>query len=257
MLFERIDLREVSRAVGSLGVDGWLIYDFHGANPVAKRVVGYGGMATRRLFVWIPASGEPVALVHRIEMQPMEGFPGVIVPYSTWAELGSALGKVISGKRAAMEISPADAVPYLDRVPFGVVDLIRGLGAEVVESSDLVSRFAARWSAQELEDHLAAAEILASVARSNIRFAQQRVGSITEHELQARVIAELEQNGLKVADPPIVGFGPNSALPHYEPSAANSVALGADEVILLDLWAGKSLETVFADQTWMGFSGAT
>src|SRR5690606_2215487 len=31
--------------------------------------------------------------------------------------------------------------------------------------------------------------------------------------------------------------------------------LGRDEVVLIDLFAGRTLETVFADQTWMGFSG--
>jgi Xaa-Pro dipeptidase len=55
---------------------------------------------------------------------------------------------------------------------------------------------------------------------------------------------------------PIVGFGPNSANPHYEPHAGRDATLRRGEVVLLDLWAGRSLTTVFADQTWMGFAGS-
>jgi Xaa-Pro aminopeptidase len=54
---------------------------------------------------------------------------------------------------------------------------------------------------------------------------------------------------------PIVGFGANSANPHYEPHAGHDAVLGTGDVMLLDLWAGRSRTTVFADQTWMGFAG--
>jgi Xaa-Pro aminopeptidase len=54
---------------------------------------------------------------------------------------------------------------------------------------------------------------------------------------------------------PIVGFGPNSANPHYEPHAGKDATLERGQVILLDLWAGRSRTTVFADQTWMGYAG--
>ncbi|TMC61405.1 MAG: aminopeptidase P family protein, partial [Chloroflexi bacterium] len=43
---------------------------------------------------------------------------------------------------------------------------------------------------------------------------------------------------------------------HYEPHAGRDATLRRGEVVLLDLWAGRSLDTVFADQTWMGFSGS-
>jgi Xaa-Pro dipeptidase len=256
MLFERVDLEAVSAQLEAMGVDGWLLYDFHGLNPTAKRVIGYGGMATRRLFVWLPVRGAPVAIAHRIELQPFGEFPGEVRPYATWQELHRELGKLVEGKTVAMEISLADAVPYLDRVPFGVVDLLqRVVGATVVDSADLVTEFAAAWSKTELIDHIDASKILSRVANENLNFAVNQVGQITEFELQQKVITELEEAGLHLNDPPIVGFGPGSGSPHYEPSEDRPRVLEADQVVLLDLWAGKSLETVFADQTWMGFSG--
>ncbi|MEO8089466.1 MAG: M24 family metallopeptidase [Gemmatimonadales bacterium] len=252
-----IDLAEVREALSKSGVDGWLLFDFHGLNPVAGRVLGLKGMNTRRLFVLLPRTGEPVAVVHKIELQGLEDFPGRVVPYARWSELHEALASLVSGRTLAMEISPDDAVPYLDRVPYGVVELLRRLGATVVPSGALVSRFAARWSPSEADDHRAAAEILASVARETLSaVVQETDGTLTESALQARVIAAVEAGGLVFDAPPIVGFGANSAKPHYEPHPGQDATLRPGSVILLDLWAGRSHSTVFADQTWIGFAGS-
>jgi Xaa-Pro dipeptidase len=250
-----IDRRELGEALDEVGADGWLLFDFHGLNPVVDRVLGRTGMNTRRLFVLLPREGDPVAVAHKIELQGLEKFPGRVIPYARWSELHAALGPLVARRTLAMEISPEDAVPYLDRVPFGVVELLRRLGATVVPSGALVSRFAARWTSAEADDHRAAAEILAAVARDTLgRVVRQAGQRITEAALQAQVVAELERGGLVLDDPPIVAFGANSANPHYEPSPEAKLQSG--DVVLLDLWAGRSHTTVFADQTWIGFAGS-
>jgi Xaa-Pro aminopeptidase len=120
-----------------------------------------------------------------------------------------------------------------------------------------VSRFAARWSDAEAEDHRAAAEILASVARSTLgRVVRDVDTSLTESTLQGQVVAEVERRGLVFDEPPIVAFGGNAAKPHYVPHAGADRKLQPGDVVLLDLWAGRSRNTVFADQTWMGFAGS-
>ena len=248
---------ELTEALAEAGADGWLLFDFHGLNPVAARVLGLGGLSTRRLFVLLPREGEPVAVAHRIELQPLDGFPGRVIPYAGWQELHAALGGLVQGRTLAMEISPEDAVPYLDRVPFGVVELLRRLGATIVPSAPLVTRFAARWTPAEVEDHRVAAEVLASVARAELaRAVSEGDAGLTESALQARVVQAAEARGLVFDTRPIVGFGANAANPHYEPHPGRDATLRRGEVVLLDLWAGRSLTTVFADQTWMGFAGA-
>lgn len=252
-----IELADVRDALSKAGLDGWLLYDFHGLNPVAGRVLGLKGMNTRRLFVLLPRTGEPVAVAHKIELQGLEGFPGRVIPYARWTELHQALASLVAGRILAMEISPDDGVPYLDRVPYGVVELLRRLGATVVPSGSLVSRFAARWSSSEADDHRAAAEILAAVARETLAaVVGEAGGTLTESALQARVMATVEARGLVFDGPPIVAFGANSAKPHYEPQPGHDAALQAGNVVLLDLWAGRSRSTVFADQTWIGFAGS-
>jgi len=250
------DRAALGEALAEAGVDGWLLYAFHGLNPVATRILELEGLNTRRLFVLLPREGEPVAVAHRIELAPVAEFPGRVLPYARWEELHASLGSIVAGKRLAMEISPEDAVPYLDRVPVGVVELVRRLGGTVVPSGPLVSRFASAWTPAELADHRFAAEVLAEVARDALRQAvREGDRGLTETALQARVVAAVEARGLVFDTLPIVGFGPNSANPHYEPHAGSDATLRAGQVVLLDLWAGRSRTTVFADQTWMGFAG--
>ena len=251
-----IDRAELQQALSEAGLDGWLLYAFRGLNPVAVRVLGLTGMNTRRLFVLFPREGEPVAVAHKIELQELENFPGRVIPYARWSELYETLRSLVGGRKVAMEISPQDAVPYLDRIPYGVVELLRGVGANVVPSDVLVSRFAASWTAAEVEDHRAAAEILADVARRTLAAVVRETGrELTETALQARVVSEVEGRGLVFDELPIVAFGANSAKPHYQPHPGADAILRSGDVVLLDLWAGRTGTTVFADQTWIGFAG--
>lgn len=254
---DTIDRAMVTATLERLGADGWLLFDFHGCNPVAQRLLPGGGLVTRRTFVWIPRQGPMVAIVHKIEMQPFLGFPGTVIPFARHAELQAALEGTLRGKRAAMEISPKDAVPYLDRIPWGVVDLLQSLGVTVVPSADLVTRFAATWSDAEAAEHRQAAELLREIALHALHGAVRRAGTgLTESALQQEVVAAMEGAGMFLTTHPIVGFGPNAANPHYEPRPGADRALEPDQVVLLDLWGGMREGAVFADQTWMGFSGS-
>ncbi len=190
-------------------------------------------------------------------MQPWAGFDGTIIQYSRHAELHDALRRTVGGQTAAMEISPRDAVPYLDRIPWGVIDLLDSLDVTVVESSELVTRFAATWSADETAEHRQAAELLRTIALDALAKAVRRTdGTLSESGMQQEVVAAMERAGLFLTTHPIVGFGPNAANPHYEPHPGSDRVLGPDQVVLLDLWAGMRENAVFADQTWMGFSGS-
>jgi Xaa-Pro aminopeptidase len=253
-------LGDYQSALSSAGVDGWLFYDFRGINPIASELLGVGGFVTRRFFVWVPTSGTPVAVTHAIEQGVWSGWPSAWkkVVYSSWQSLEKHLGALVSGKRIAMEYSAGGAVPYLDRIPAGMLELIRASGATVVTSGDLVSRFYARWNDADLASHRRAAAIVADVARDAHRFAGEQAKSgrpTTEHELQSRIAAAFDRAGLLFSHAPNVSFGANAANPHYEPSAESPVPIVAGSTLLIDLWATEP-GGVYADQTWMSSLGA-
>src|SRR5678816_1541460 len=147
-MLNKDSLADIQKVLADSTVDGWLIFDFHGLNPVAAGILGLQGMGTRRIFAFIPKTGSPVAITHAIEQAPWKNWPGEWnkIVYTGWRELEAGLAEVVKGKIVAMEYSPGDAVPYLDRIPAGVLEMVRNAGADVVSSADLVSRFYAVWT---------------------------------------------------------------------------------------------------------------
>jgi len=252
-------LPALQSALEKAGVDGWLIYDFHGLNPIAVGLLELKGMTTRRFFVYIPRKGNPVAITHAIEQGPWQSWPAKWgkETYSSWRRLESLLAEMVKGKRVAMEYSPGDAVPYLDRIPAGVIEMVRSAGATVVSSADLVSAFYAVWSDEQRASHERASRAVATIGQEAIRLAGSRADSgspLTEYALQSWIKERFEAGGLETDHGPIVAIGPNAANPHYEPTAEKSATIRRGDILLVDLWA-REKNGVFADQTWMGSLG--
>ena len=55
-----LDIAAVQASLAAAGLDGWLLYDFHGSNPIAQSLAGLthaAKMTTRRWYYYIPADG--------------------------------------------------------------------------------------------------------------------------------------------------------------------------------------------------------
>ena len=253
----------VQQALREDGLDGWLLYDFHGSNPIATRLTGLATsdkMATRRWYYLVPTDGTPRGLVHAIERHNLDGLPGDKVVYAGREQLASGLKQLLRGmKRIAMEYSPANAIPYVSRVDAGTVEAVRQHGVEVVSSGDLVQRFEAVWSDEALLTHRSASERLYRIKDRAFDLVRTRTRQgLTEFEVQQAMVGWFADEGLISDAAPCVAAQENAGNPHYQPTAAVHRRIGGNEIVLLDLW-GK-LETpgaVFADITWVGFTGMT
>jgi Xaa-Pro aminopeptidase len=239
-------------------LDGWLLYEFHGVNPIAVQLLGMG-KTTRRGFVLIPEKGQPVALIHAIEASSWRHWPFESRTYSSWQEMEAELRELLDGcTRLAMEVSPGAAVPTLDYLPAGMAGLILNLGVEAVSSGDLVSRFHSVWTPEQLQMHRQAAEIVADVAQQAFARAAAAVESgppTNEGDLSEWIRSQLRSHGLTVNPDCIVAIGRTAADPHYSPEGKGET-IAAGDLLLIDLW-GAFDGAVFADQTWMGLlSGA-
>ncbi|MDE3153909.1 MAG: aminopeptidase P family protein [Acidobacteriota bacterium] len=261
-----LDIVAVQTALRADGLDGWLLYDFHGSNPIATRLAGLAGdpgrhMATRRWYYLIPAQGEPRGLVHAIERHTLDGLPGPRHVYAGREQLAEGLRRLTDGvRRVAMEYSPRGAIPYVSRVDAGTIEAVRDLGIEVVSSGDLVQRFEAVWDEAALASHRAAAERLYRVkdrAFAAIADRLQHGHTVTEYEIQQQMVGWFAEEGLVSDSAPNVSAQANAGNPHYLPGPEGSRTIGRNEVVLLDLW-GKlpARGAVYADITWVGFTGA-
>ena len=254
-------LPALQQALAEAKLDGWLLFDFQGTNPIVGGMLGLKGMISRRIFVWVPREGVPHALGHAIEPGPWTTWPAAWTraTYSSWKSLESAVAAMVNGKRIAMEYSPGDAVPYLDRVPAGVLEMVRAAGAkDVVSSGELVTRFYATWSTSHVQSHVRAAEIIAAIAQAAFLIAGERSRTkkpITEHELMVWMQERFARAHLVTDHGPNVSAGANAANPHYEPTADNPRQILDGEVLLIDLWAHEP-DGMWADQTWMATLGS-
>lgn len=254
------DLARLQSLIAGAGVDGWLLFDFRGRNPIAAAVLGGEIVGSRRVYVLIPPDGPPTALVHAVDAELWRGWPSQWTK-RVWVareELTAELGALVRGKRLAADYSPNGAIPYLDGVPAGVAELLRGLGATLVSSVELVTRWCSVWSAADVASHRRAAETVATIAREALALAGSRAGTgrpITEHELAVWVRERFDRAGLISESGPSVSWGASAARAHYEPTAAESAPIARGEMLLLDLWA-KEPGGIYADQTWMAAIGA-
>jgi len=260
-----LEIKDVQAALTADGLDGWLLYDFRGINPIASEVTAVsrqtGHLATRRWYYLIPAAGEPRGLVHAIEKDALAHLPGTTSRYAGRDQLDAGLRTLLAGmSRIAMEYSPRCAIPYVSRVDAGTIELVRQAGVEVVSSGDLVQRFAAVWDADAIAAHRQASEKLYRVKDRAFDAAARRVRDrvpTTEYDIQQLMAGYFREEGLVSDSDPVVAAQENAGNPHYLPTASANRAIRAEELLLLDLWGKLDRPgAVFADITWVGFTGA-
>jgi Xaa-Pro aminopeptidase len=257
-----MNLSAIQAALIERNIDAWLFYDHHHRDPIAYRVLGVSDhlMVTRRWFYLIPAKGDPIKLVHKIEAGHLDSLPGKKLQYSAWQELFENLKAMLASHRdIAMQYSPNNIVFYVSLVDGGTIDLVRGLGKNVVSSADLVAQFEATWSEEQIATHFAARDSVDSILAAAFQEIGRRVrnGGTTEHEMQQWFLQAFEHENLVTDDPPVVAVNANSGNPHYEPRADHPVPIREGDLVLLDVWGKKNTPgAVYYDVTWMGFVGA-
>jgi Xaa-Pro aminopeptidase len=255
------DLEAIQSALRENKFDGWLFYDHHYRDPLAYRILGLGeGLhVTRRWFYFIPATGDPKKLVHRIESGRLDTLPGGKAVYSSWKELESQVQALTAGAtRIAMQYSPRNAIMYVSMVDAGTVEMVRALGKEVVSSADLVSLFEAVLNDDQIATHFVAQKKIDAVLEAGWKEIGRRVsaGGTDEFAIVEFLAEGMRREGLVWEHGPNVSSGPNSADSHYEPTAANSKPIRKGDFVLIDIWGKVNRpDACYYDITWTGVVG--
>jgi Xaa-Pro dipeptidase len=255
-------LDEIASALGDARLDGWLFYDFRLSDPLAYRILGLSddGIATRRWFCFVPARGKPRAIVSAVEAHRLDAIAAEKIVYRSHTEMLAALRTVLGGAhRIAMDYSPRCAIPYVSRVDAGTVEIVRAMNIEVVTAADLIQRFEATLTKEQLGSHQRAARALRAIVDETFIEIAQLISAdraISEVSVQESVMARFAARGLVTHAPPIVAVNEHSADPHYGPTRHNDLAIRRGDFILLDLWAKEAApDSIYADFTWVAFAG--
>ena len=256
-----MNLSAIQSALRERNIDAWLFYDHHRRDPIAYRVLGLPDnlMVTRRWYYLVPAEGEPTKLVHKIEDGHLDSLPGTKKRYSAWQELFEGLKTMLANHRdIAMQYSPNNIVFTVSLVDAGTIDMIRGMGKNVVSAADLIALFEATLSDEQIKTHFAARDLIDPITKAAFQEIGRRVrnGGTTEHEMQQWIMDAFARDGLITDDRPIVAANANSGNPHYEPSADHPVRLREGDFVLLDIWAKQNKPgAAYYDITWTGVIG--
>jgi Xaa-Pro dipeptidase len=256
-----IDTQAMQTDLLAARVDGWLFYDFRGRDPIAQRILKLPeGMRTRRWFYFVPAKGTPRKLVHKIEAQALESLPGETSYYAGLQELEKGLSKILGrAKNVAMQYSPKNAIPYISMVDAGTIEMVRGVGAKVVSSADLVQKYEACWTDEQLRSHEEAGRAIDIIMRGAFQHAAKCVRertTLTEFEVKQWIQGGFEAAGLHTEEGPDVAVGAHASDPHYGPTPETASPIRNDDLLLLDVWGKlKAPGSVYYDITWVGYLG--
>jgi Xaa-Pro dipeptidase len=254
-----LDLAAVQGLLAVQRLDGWLLHDRDGQNPVARRLVAPDGAPVRSWFYLIPVQGQPVAVVHAAEAGSFARVAGRKITYTSYRDLEKSLRAMLKGKKiVAMEYSAKSALPSLSRIDAGTIELVRGLGVTVRSSDGLVQFTKALWGDAGRKAHFVAVHHLTEVRKEALAFVARQLAAgstVSEHDVQQRIVKGMTMRGL-VGPVPVVAAGANSADPYYVPSAERSANIQRGDVILLSLAGKLDRPTgVYAATTWVAYAG--
>jgi Xaa-Pro aminopeptidase len=240
-------------------VNGWLLYDYRGLNPIFADTVGRVGHVTRPVWLWIPASGRPRLLLSFVDQSRFEHLDldtTLFINRRDMIEkLRNDLG--ISG-RVAMEYTPEGAMPRVSNVDGGTLELVKSLGVEIVPSADLLQYATQRWNAEQFESHMYAAEKLSVIVQEAFRYIGDSIDSgVTEYDVKEFINNRFLEEGMIVTDGPAVAVNEHASDPHFDPTPENSATIKRGDWVLIDLWTRLPGEDdMFGDITWTAYVGS-
>ena len=187
----------------------------------------------------MPVSGAPKLLVSYVD-QGRFGRLGIeTVLWVSRSQMIDRLRELLRGAGVvAMEYSPDGGLPRVSWVDAGTVEMVRGLGVEVVSSANTVQYATQRWSEDDLRSHQLAAGKLDAIVQDAFQYIGERLSMRpTEYDVAEFIRSRFREEGMEAPDGPSVAVNEHGADPHFDPTPANSHVIGLGDWVLIDLWA--------------------
>lgn len=253
----KADLREIQARLRKEELDGWLFADIQGRDVITQEFLELSGAyATRRMFYFIPAAGEPVKILSGIEPFLLDALPGSRRLYLGLEQQREVLSQVLRpGKRIAVQYSKQGNVPLISTVDAGLFEYLKSFGIRPVSSGDLLQHFEAVLNREQIETHAEAGRRIHRVLDESflwIRCCLNQGLKIGELEFEQRIFELFQREGLE-ADGRSIFFGvdEHGADPGYEPTPATAKEIREGSRLIIDI-SGRlpGADSVFYDVSW-------
>jgi hypothetical protein len=202
-------LAAIQKAIRDECLDGWLFCNFHHRDPLSDAILErLANLSNSRLWLYaVPASGEPLALVHVIESDHLDGLPGQKIVYSGRDDLKISL-QLLSGRRWGAHFSETIcAVSFFDA---GTAAFLKKAGLVLIPAEALVQRFKGLFDSGGITSHKRAVAAVCEIVKTVWDFVSSSYVSgriVYEGDLRRIMEDEFVRLDLKWDHPPPCGGG--------------------------------------------------
>lgn len=251
-----MDLLKVQGLLQDFGLDGWLFSDYHGHDYISHQFLDLRDrFCTRRMFYFIPASGQPVRLLSAIEPLLLDHLPGEKQLYHGLKGMTAALRELLRpGMKIACQYSPCGNVPTISSMDAGLIEYLRQFGVELVSSADLMQYFGAVLTPEQIESHRQAGICVHRVLDQTFAWIRSNLDAghaINEWMMLQEMNRLIAQEPIVMDGPPFFGIDDHASDPGYEPKEEGSYPIREGSRLIIDFAARLDREdAIYYDISW-------
>ncbi len=261
-------LTDIQKAIAGEQLDGWLFFNFLHRDPLSDRILGLSPVRinSRPWYYLVPAKGQAVKICNAVEPVQLDSLPGKLEIYTSRSELIKLLSEQIKNTGPEWGAQFSTELTAISTLDYGTGLMLQNAGFHLHSSSGLIQRLCGLIDKSGIKSHETASTQLYEIVgivwnRISEHFSEfdkkteHRV--LKERDVQQWILEEFKTRGMISEHMPIVACGINSGNPHYATEEHDN-PITPDSVIQLDLWAKFDKPgSIFADISWLGFSGRT
>lgn len=254
------DLDTMQEAIYRENAGGWLFSSLQHRDFLSESILELNTSIknTRPWFYVVYPVGSPTKILHGIEPEALSELPGETLYYQSRETLANIFRSKILHRAPVLACQFSPSLPVISTLDHGTCLFLEECGFRLISAASLIQRFRGLLTPPMIESHERAAVHLREIVDGAWAFISRHFTSrksLREGTVQHFILEEFRKRGLITSSPPLVAVGTNTANPHYT-LRGKGKTIDPGEVVQLDLWAKEEgSNAVYADISWIGFTG--
>ena len=249
---------KIKKAILEENYSGWLFFNFRHRDLLSDLILGIDStkLNSRGWFYLIFPDRENIKITHSVEPDALDHLSGEKIIYTARDELKVILGRFKEMLFAVQEDINLTQISFLDS---GTASLLKSCGIRTKSSAPLVQKTIGVLDKEQIASHEKAGKALYEIISESwdlISSCIRKNQPVTEKEIQAFILDRYRENNLLTEHLPLVAFAGNTADPHYDTGARDTV-LEENMPVQFDIWGRLDIPgSVYADISWAGYTAA-